>query len=200
MLYGIIVCCIALIISSLANVLFIFSTQAANPGCLLADFVRWYSPRDWVEGEEEDDDCPPSDSAKTTTAATATNSSPSQQTPQPEELKNDNVTTEEDIGERSSQATSNVVGRDTEMEVGEAAIEGGEGGEASDGWDTEGWGEEDWDMIDNGGEEKPRQENSPSRDNSVTESPAIKVRKYSIVYSGQLDPLPSSSVHGGTRA
>lgn len=23
--------------------------KAANPGCSLEDFVRWYSPRDWVE-------------------------------------------------------------------------------------------------------------------------------------------------------
>lgn len=23
--------------------------QAANPGCILEDFVRWYSPLDWVE-------------------------------------------------------------------------------------------------------------------------------------------------------
>lgn len=22
--------------------------KAANPGCVLADFVRWYSPRDWI--------------------------------------------------------------------------------------------------------------------------------------------------------
>jgi Rab3 GTPase-activating protein catalytic subunit len=28
--------------------------KAANPGCLLEDFVRWYSPRDWIEGEEEE--------------------------------------------------------------------------------------------------------------------------------------------------
>ncbi|CAG0900347.1 unnamed protein product, partial [Cyprideis torosa] len=29
--------------------------KAANPGCELADFVRWYSPRDWIleEGESE---------------------------------------------------------------------------------------------------------------------------------------------------
>ncbi len=27
--------------------------QAANPGCVLEDFVRWYSPRDWIEGKEE---------------------------------------------------------------------------------------------------------------------------------------------------
>jgi hypothetical protein len=23
--------------------------QAANPGCILEDFVRWYSPLDWME-------------------------------------------------------------------------------------------------------------------------------------------------------
>ena len=30
--------------------------QAANPGCELEDFVRWYSPRDWVEDEEEEEE------------------------------------------------------------------------------------------------------------------------------------------------
>ena len=25
------------------------SFKAANPGCTLADFVRWHSPKDWVE-------------------------------------------------------------------------------------------------------------------------------------------------------
>jgi Rab3 GTPase-activating protein catalytic subunit len=29
------------------------SFKAANPGCVLEDFVRWYSPRDWVETEEK---------------------------------------------------------------------------------------------------------------------------------------------------
>lgn len=29
------------------------SPQAANPGCVLEDFVRWYSPRDYIEEEEE---------------------------------------------------------------------------------------------------------------------------------------------------
>jgi Rab3 GTPase-activating protein catalytic subunit len=29
------------------------SFKAANPGCVLEDFVRWYSPRDWVENEEK---------------------------------------------------------------------------------------------------------------------------------------------------
>ena len=30
------------------------SFKAANPGASLADFVRWYSPRDWIETEERD--------------------------------------------------------------------------------------------------------------------------------------------------
>ena len=32
------------------------SFKAANPGCTLGDFVRWYSPRDWIEDEIVDDD------------------------------------------------------------------------------------------------------------------------------------------------
>jgi len=28
--------------------------QAANPGCMLEDFVRWYSPRDWREGGDDE--------------------------------------------------------------------------------------------------------------------------------------------------
>lgn len=28
------------------------SFKAANPGCTIDDFVRWYSPRDWVEDED----------------------------------------------------------------------------------------------------------------------------------------------------
>lgn len=31
------------------------SLQAANPGCVLEDFVRWYSPRDYVEEEVVDE-------------------------------------------------------------------------------------------------------------------------------------------------
>ena len=30
--------------------------QGANPGCVLEDFVRWYSPRDWVEETVEGED------------------------------------------------------------------------------------------------------------------------------------------------
>lgn len=29
--------------------------KAANPGCILADFIRWYSPRDWIEEEDVDE-------------------------------------------------------------------------------------------------------------------------------------------------
>lgn len=35
------------------------SSQAANPGCVLEDFVRWYSPRDYVEEEVVDEGGPP---------------------------------------------------------------------------------------------------------------------------------------------
>ncbi len=28
--------------------------QAANPGAILEDFIRWYSPRDWIESSERD--------------------------------------------------------------------------------------------------------------------------------------------------
>lgn len=30
-------------------------SQAANPGCSLEDFVRWYSPRDYIEEEMVDE-------------------------------------------------------------------------------------------------------------------------------------------------
>lgn len=30
--------------------------QAANPGCLLEDFVRWYSPFDWIPGPETEEE------------------------------------------------------------------------------------------------------------------------------------------------
>jgi Rab3 GTPase-activating protein catalytic subunit len=29
--------------------------QAANPGAILEDFIHWYSPRDWIEGDEVDE-------------------------------------------------------------------------------------------------------------------------------------------------
>ncbi|PKU32937.1 rab3 gtpase-activating protein catalytic hypothetical protein [Limosa lapponica baueri] len=35
--------------------LYIPITQAANPGCCLEDFVRWYSPRDYIEEEVVDE-------------------------------------------------------------------------------------------------------------------------------------------------
>jgi Rab3 GTPase-activating protein catalytic subunit len=29
--------------------------QAANPGAILEDFIRWHSPRDWIEEDEVDE-------------------------------------------------------------------------------------------------------------------------------------------------
>jgi len=43
--------------------------KAANPGSVLADFVRWYSPRDWIAPDQHQqdgssaDDATPSQSA-----------------------------------------------------------------------------------------------------------------------------------------
>ncbi|CAG2069452.1 unnamed protein product, partial [Timema podura] len=31
------------------------SFKAANPGACLEDFIRWYSPRDWIEEEGGDE-------------------------------------------------------------------------------------------------------------------------------------------------
>lgn len=30
--------------------------QAANPGCILEDFVRWHSPPDWTDNLDEDNE------------------------------------------------------------------------------------------------------------------------------------------------
>lgn len=29
--------------------------KAANPGCIYSDFIRWYSPRDWIEEDGKDE-------------------------------------------------------------------------------------------------------------------------------------------------
>ena len=151
--------------------------------------MRWYSPRDWIEGEEEEEerreggDCPLPDSSRT-----AASFSPPQQTSsssQTEESKN----TKEVRDEESLQGASDETGGGTEMETGEAATksgdagDAGDGGEGGDGGDNEGWGEEDWDMINDDEEDKSRQKDSPSQDVSVTEPPAIKVKIVLVQYS-----------------
>lgn len=37
-------------------VLYVMIFQAANPGCILEDFVRWYSPPDWTDNEASTED------------------------------------------------------------------------------------------------------------------------------------------------
>ncbi|XP_063615005.1 rab3 GTPase-activating protein catalytic subunit-like [Penaeus indicus] len=41
------------------------SFKAANPGSVLEDFVRWYSPRDWIEEPSSDPNKPPQGSLST---------------------------------------------------------------------------------------------------------------------------------------
>ncbi|MCI32866.1 rab3 GTPase-activating protein catalytic subunit-like, partial [Trifolium medium] len=35
--------------------------KAANPGCIWEDFVRWYSPPDWIESDASTEDSCSSD-------------------------------------------------------------------------------------------------------------------------------------------
>ena len=35
-----------------SDIFYLFVFQAANPGCIFEDFVRWYSPNDWILGPE----------------------------------------------------------------------------------------------------------------------------------------------------
>ncbi len=44
-----------IIASLISELLLLVCLKAANPGCVLGDFVRWYSPRDWVEEETADE-------------------------------------------------------------------------------------------------------------------------------------------------
>lgn len=37
------------------NSISLYLCQAANPGCILEDFVRWHSPPDWTESETSDE-------------------------------------------------------------------------------------------------------------------------------------------------
>lgn len=42
--------------------------QAANPGCILEDFVRWYSPPDWTENEAKTEDSYSSDDSSSSSS------------------------------------------------------------------------------------------------------------------------------------
>ena len=99
--------------------------KAANPGSLLEDFVRWYSPRDWIEG---DDELPHPEGLRDASA---------QDKVQSREVENEQG--EEEGAEEATPTTSSLLGVEEE----------------GDGWEREGWSQEDWDVIiDDENEEK----------------------------------------------
>ena len=120
----------------------VLSSQAANPGCILDDFVRWYSPRDWIE---EDDMSPPHPDSATPSGGVAT------------------IPTEDEEERRHATPPGGVVSSDKERlkpkEQGESregevvsshlAVEEKEGEEGEEGgWGGgEGWDEEGWDVL-----------------------------------------------------
>lgn len=53
------------------------SFKAANPGCILEDFVRWYSPRDYVLDSEDENDSETESSSRASTRKKNLTASPS---------------------------------------------------------------------------------------------------------------------------
>lgn len=116
----------------------VYCLQAANPGCLLDDFVRWYSPRDWIESDE--DDC--------------TSPSP----PAAGGVAEEEPDTSEDVSGRSEHGG---VANDGEVQEGEGVMDDKEEGPDQKGEgppsglavrdeeeeEGEGWGPDDWDMV-----------------------------------------------------
>ena len=130
--------------------------QAANPGCLLEDFVRWYSPRDWLDEESSEDSPEPSTTSLTEAVDVELDHL--------EEGSSAHHQAKESI---NTNGAGNVV-----MEVGGPAVDDDVDG---DGWDHEGWGEDDWDVVGDGNGEDKR----PSSEQEVKpELPAIRVRSY----------------------
>ena len=144
-----------------SNFFFFLLFQAANPGCLLEDFVRWYSPRDWLD-EESSEDCP---EPSTTSQIAAMD----------KELNCGEEEEEEAEASTQLQGKDSISGGDiVAMNVGVPAAEDGGSGDG-DGWDHEGWGEDDWDVVEDSVEEDERK--SPlSHEEDVKSSTAIRVR------------------------
>lgn len=116
--------------------------QAANPGCLLDDFVRWYSPRDWIEGEDPPSPQPPLLGHERETKGLPTSGG------QSPELSEDTRRECDDEGAESSDVEprgEGVSALSARLAVQEAA--GGEGEGEEGGEEGGGWGNEDWDLI-----------------------------------------------------
>ena len=121
------------------------SSQAANPGCLLEDFVRWYSPRDWIEDTGEEADTLKPLQARETTASCGTVDHETRMA----------VTTSLEEGKPLEDTAKQKIGGS--LEQGGVEVGDGDGveGAVSEAVVGEGWGEvwdEDWDFV--GGDEE----------------------------------------------
>lgn len=115
--------------------------QAANPGCLLDDFVRWYSPRDWTE----DKDTPPpppeahpqSDKDPPTTSPDTEGEQLSEDTSPDDEQNIATAETAENINSRDNNADSTTMNTDSAENIVESGVENTDS--AGDGWDEGDW-------------------------------------------------------------
>lgn len=164
------------------------SLQAANPECLLEDFVRWYSPRDWIEELREADVSEPMQEESHRVQGQEC-SEPGERNTQ----ENDSMaTTTEDVTSNLLKGEGDMTLEDsTQKEVGGASELGMEGGDvvksaSSEAVEGEGWGEEweeDWDFVaGEDGEGEKLEHSTENKDEQVSQEPQKKVslRNFSI--------------------
>ena len=139
---------------------------------MLEDFVRWYSPRDWIEDAgEEADTLKPLQATETTTASCGTVDHETEMA----------VTTSSEEGRPLEDTAKQKIGGG--LEQGGDEVKDGDGveGAVSEAVEGEGWGEEwdeDWDFV-GGDEEEGREriENREEKESQIVQEPQTKVSK-----------------------
>ena len=137
---------------------------------MLEDFVRWYSPRDWIEdAREEADTLKPLQATETTTASCGTVD---------HETKMADTTSSEEGRPLEDTAKQKIGGG---LEQGGVEAKDGVEGAVSEAVEGEGWGEEwdeDWDFV--GGDEEEgrgRMENREEKKSQIVQEPQMRVSK-----------------------
>ena len=139
---------------------------------MLEDFVRWYSPRDWIEDAgEEADTLKPLQARVTTTASCGTVDHETKMA----------VTTSSEEGRPLEDTAKQKIGGGLEQGGDEAKDGDGVEGAVSEAVEGEGWGEEwdeDWDFV--GGDEEEgrgRIENREEKESQIVQEPQMRVSK-----------------------
>ena len=176
-------------------------SQAANPECLLEDFVRWYSPRDWIEEVREADTSEPMHEQ-----SLALQEQECSEIGERTSRDTDSITTTDHQTKSNKEDVTSAEGDRTlddsaQEEVGGASglgMEGDDGvksagGEAMEG---EGWGEEweeGWDFIaGEEGEGETLNHSTEDKDDQVTQEPQkqVHLRSVSVMVSELLMMCP----------